>query len=271
MVGYRVEIVQIYNKRMKMLIQGDSAKILKEIPSQSIDLCLTSPPYDDARDYNGYSFEFEVVAKELFRVIKNGGVLVWVVADQTKNFCETLSSFKQAIFFVENCGFNLLDTMIYQKNGAPSPYPGMMRYAPYFEYMFVFSKGKPKTFNPIKDRENKSYGKINSGNTARQKNGSTKATGSYIPKKYSIRPNVWVYDVGKNKDTKDKIALKHPARFPENLAKDHILSWSNEGDLVLDPFMGSGTTAKMAKQTGRKFIGIEISAEYIEIASERLK
>ena len=159
MVGYRVEIVQIYNKRMKMLIQGDSAKILKEIPSQSIDLCLTSPPYDDARDYNGYSFEFEVVAKELFRVIKNGGVLVWVVADQTKNFCETLTSFKQAIFFVENCGFNLLDTMIYQKNGAPSPYPGMMRYAPYFEYMFVFSQGKPKTFNPIKDRENKSYGK----------------------------------------------------------------------------------------------------------------
>jgi site-specific DNA-methyltransferase (adenine-specific) len=161
--------------------------------------------------------------------------------------------------------------MIYQKNGAPSPYPGMMRYAPYFEYMFVFSKGKPKTFNPIKDRKNKSFGKINSGNTARQKDGSTKPTGSYIPKEFSIRPNVWTYDVGKNKDTKDEIALKHPARFPEMLAKDHILSWSNERDLILDPFLGSGTTAKMAKQLNRKFIGIEISEEYLKITKERLK
>jgi len=252
------------------LILGDSAKILKSFEAGCIDLTLTSPPYDDARDYKGYCFDFEKIAKEIYRITKNGGVLVWVVADQTKKFSETLTSFKQAIFFKEECGFNLLDTMIYEKNGGPAPYPNMMRYAPSFEYMFVFSKGKPKTFNPIKDRRNKVFGKVNSGNTARQKDGSTKPSGSYVPKEFSIRPNIWTYDVGKNKDTKDKVAMTHPARFPELLAKDHILSWSNESDVVCDPFMGSGTTGKIAKELSRNFIGVEISEEYLNIAKERI-
>ena len=252
---------------------GDNIKVMREkIPNESIDLTVTSPPYDGLRDYEGeWDFNFKGLAQELYRVTKDGGVVVWVGGDQTKNFCETLSSFKQAGYFVEEAGFNLLDTMIYKKNGGPSPYPNLMRYAPWFEYMFVFSKKKPKTFNPIKDVLTKSgSGKFNSGNTARQKNGETIKTGSYKTQKYKMRCNVWEYDVGKNKDTKDNIALKHPARFPEDLAKDHIKSWSNKGDVVLDPMCGSGTTLKMAKKLNRKYIGIDISQKYCGISKDRL-
>ncbi|HEY8445379.1 MAG TPA: site-specific DNA-methyltransferase [Bacilli bacterium] len=242
----------------------------KYIPDNFIDLTVTSPPYDNLRDYNGYIFDFKSMAHELYRVTKEGGIIVWVVADETKNFCETLTSFKQAIYFKEQVGFNVLDTMIYKKIGSPSPYPNIRRYGNIFEYMFVLSKGKPKTFNPIKDRENKSYGKINKGNTTRQKDGTTKPAGDYIPKKFGMRYNVWEYHVGKNKDTKDEIALKHPARFPEKLAEDHILTWSNEGDIVFDPMCGSGTTCKMAYLNNRKYIGIEISQDYVNVANERL-
>ena len=248
---------------------GDSASLLKEIPDKFVDLTVTSPPYDNLRDYEGYNFDFHNIANQLFRITKEGGIVVWVVCDQTTDFSESLTSFEQAIYFVKRAGFKLLDTMIYQKKGSPSPYPNMRRYAPIFEYMFVFSKGKPKTFNPIKDRENKSFGKINSGNTARQKDGKTIQTGSYLQEQFSIRTNVWVYDVGKNKDTKDDV-LEHPARFPELLAKDHILTWTNEGDIVLDCFVGSGTTTKIAKQLYRNFIGIDISEKYCKMAEKRL-
>lgn len=259
-----IELNKIYNNEC---VEG----IRKYIKDESIDLTVTSPPYDNLRKYKGYSFDFEQTADELYRITKNGGIVVWIVGDETKNFCESLSSFKQAIYFVDNCGFNLLDTMIYKKIGSPSPYPNLKRYGSIFEYMFIFSKGKPKTFNPIRDRPNKSWGKLNSGNTARQKDGTTKSAGSYVPKQFGIRFNLWEYHVGKNKDTKDKIAMLHPARFPEKLAEDHILSWSNENDIVFDPFMGSGTTAKMALLNNRKYIGFEVSREYIEIANQRIE
>lgn len=258
------------------LILGDCLKKVKDIPDNTVDLTVTSPPYDSLRAYNGNNtlwgeHVWKQVARDLFRVTKPGGVVVWVVGDETKNFCESLSSFKQAIFFVEEVGFNLLDTMIYEKKGGPAPYPNMRRYSPWFEYMFVFSKGKPKTFNQIKDKETKSgSGKRNSGNSARQKDGSTKSSGGYITKKYTSRHNVWAYHVGMNKDTTDKIAMSFPARFPELLARDHIISWSNEGDTVFDPFMGSGTTGKMAKLLKRNFIGIEIDPEYFDISSKRI-
>jgi len=135
------------------IIQGDCIDIMKTIPDNNIDLTVTSPPYDNLRDYNGYTFDFEGIAKELFRVTKDGGVVVWVVADQTSKFCESLSSFKQAIYFVEECGFNLLDTMIYHKSNYAPAYPTLRRYANTFEYMFVFSKGKPSTFNPIQQEK----------------------------------------------------------------------------------------------------------------------
>ena len=227
---------------------------MSKMEDNCIDLVLTSPPYDNLRDYNGYSFDFEKVANELYRVTKNGGIVVWVVGDSTINGCETLTSFKQALYFKE-IGFNIHDTMIYEKSGMANP--SSNRYHQIFEYMFILSKGKPKTFNPIKDRENKYKGFQGGEQSFRED--------------YGKRFNIWRYSNGGGNTSKDKVTFKHPAPFPETLAKDHISSWSNEGDVVYDPFMGSGTTAKMALLTGRNYIGSEISQEYCVIIDDRLK
>jgi site-specific DNA-methyltransferase (adenine-specific) len=237
-----------------------------------IDLTVTSPPYDTLRSYKGYEFDFENIAKELYRVTKQNGIIVWVVGDATVNGSETGTSFKQALYF-KHIGFNLHDTMIYEKCGFQ--YPSSItskRYHQVFEYVFILSKGKPKTFNPICDREIKwpegSWGK----STSRQKDGSLKEgrRTKQDSKEKGKRFNIWTYPVGKGFGTKDIIAYQHPARFPEKLAEDHIISWSNEGDLVYDPFMGSGTTAKMALLNKRNYIGSEISQEYCKIIEERL-
>lgn len=258
---------------LNRIYQMDCIEGMRLLPDNSIDLTVTSPPYDNLRSYNGYSFDFENVAKELYRVTKPGGVVVWVVADETKNFCESLSSFKQAIYFVDVCGFKLLDTMIYAKKSYAPAYPTMRRYAQTFEYMFVFVKGhKPKTFNPIKtEKEASSISKKEKTSTYRQKDGSVRIKRVKLDNLLKDECNVWVYDVGYMKSTKDKLAFEHPAVFPEALAQDHILSWSNPGDIVLDPFMGSGTTAKMALLNNRRFIGFEISSKYVEIANQRLE
>lgn len=227
-----------------------------------IDLTVTSPPYDNLRTYNGYSFDFESVAKDLYRVTKQGGVVVWIVSDATINGNETGTSFKQALYFKE-VGFNLHDTMIWNKNGFSAVGALKARYAPVFEYMFVFSKDKPKTFNPIKDRINKHGGKKASG-TIRQRDGSTKPMSKeMIINEFGQRFNIW--DIGPQRQRGG-----HPAPFPEAIARDHIVSWSNEGDLVYDPFMGSGTTARMSLLNSRKWVGSEISEEYCEIISLRV-
>ena len=243
---------------------------MSRMPNEFIDLTVTSPPYDNLRTYNGYSFDFESIAKELYRVTKEGGVVVWVVGDATINGSETGSSFRQALFFME-CGYNLHDTMIYNRQGK---FPNKNRYWQDFEYMFVFSKGKPNNFNPLKEyaawtkyRKTKSYRCRD-----RNKDGSFKKGGEikYLDTKKNIS-NVWKIKTGDNSTTKDKIAYKHPAIFPEKLANDHIISWSNEEDLVYDPFMGSGTTAKMAIANNRNWIGSEISSEYCDIIHKRTK
>lgn len=248
-------------------MHGDNVKLFKSIKDEYIDLTVTSPPYDDLRDYKGFKFNFEFLASELYRVIKIGGILVWVIADQTKNFCESLTSFKQATYFVETCGFNLLDTMIYDKTSNPPTYPNMKRYIPLFEFMFVFSKGKPKTFNPIKDIPNKSFGRSPVG-SQRQRNGDVISFDTIAIKEFGLRSNVWLYD-NRNGNT-DNSATLHPAPFPEKLAEDHILSWSNPNDIVLDPMMGSGTTGKMATLHNRRFIGMDCSEEYVNIAANRI-
>jgi site-specific DNA-methyltransferase (adenine-specific) len=244
----------------------DGLKLLKE---NSIDLVITSPPYDNLRNYDGYSFDFENIAKELFRVLKNGGVIVWIVGDKTINGSETGTSFRQALYFKE-IGFNLHDTMIYEKDSIS--FPETNRYSQIFEYMFIFSKGKPKTFNCIKDRKNKWYnGKKEIKGHYRTSDGEVKRHNKQnLLQEYGARFNIWRISTGHQKSTLDKCAFKHPAIFPEKLARDHILSWSNEGDVVLDPFAGSGTTLKMAKLGNRNFIGFEISEEYCKIMEERL-
>lgn len=234
-----------------------------------IDLTVTSPPYDDLRNYNGYSFDFESIAKALYRVTKAGGVVVWVVGDKVVKGSETGVSFRQALYFME-CGFSLHDTMIYQKDSIS--FPETNRYSQIFEYMFVFSKGKPKTFNCLRDRKNLHFnGRKHIKGNYRTGSDQKRHNKQNLLKEYGSRFNIWRIPTGCNKSSKDKIAFEHPAIFPEQLANDHILSWSNEGDLIYDPFIGSGTTAKMSKANNRNFIGSEISSEYCEIARTRIK
>jgi DNA modification methylase len=235
------------------IYNGDCLEVMKEIEDKSVDLTVTSPPYDNLRTYNGYSFDFENTAKELFRITKDGGVVVWVVGDQTINGSETGTSFKQALYFKE-IGFNLHDTMIYAKNNFSNP--STNRYHQIFEYMFVLSKGNPKVFNPIKDKTNVYAGHIGSWgeNTTRQVDGSMKKRPKKLINDYGLRYNIWKYKTSKN-GQEDDIAYKHPAIFPIKLAKDHIISWSNEGDVIFDPFLGSGTTVVASVELNRKFIG----------------
>lgn len=241
----------------------DTMKLMED---NFIDLTVTSPPYDNLRTYNGYSFDFESIAKELYRVTKEGGVVVWVVGDATVKGCETNTSFKQALFFKE-CGFNLHDTMIYHKEavGACGSKNG---YNQSFEYMFVFTKGKLKTFNPIKDLIPKNAGKpTRYAKTKSSKKGYNLDAHIKIAPKSSKRQNVWTYKIGfSSRNDRNK----HPAIFPEKLANDHIISWSNEGDLVYDPFMGSGTTAKMSVTNNRYWLGSDTSVEYCDITKERI-
>ena len=250
---------------------GMCQDIMKKIPDNSIDLTVTSPPYDNIRDYKGYNFEiedFKNIVNELYRVTKKGGVVVWVVGDSVINGSESGTSFRQALGFMDG-GFKLHDTMIYEKNTSSFPARRTgKRYTQIFEYMFVFCKGKIKTGNLICDKPNKWAGHTNWGkNTHRGKNGKLVETKDIKPvPDFSPRNNIWKYNVGKGFNSSDKESHKHPAIFPEKLAEDHILSWSNEGDVVLDPFMGSGTTCKMAKKNGRKYIGIDASKEYCELA-----
>ncbi|MBS3999350.1 MAG: site-specific DNA-methyltransferase [Desulfobulbaceae bacterium] len=234
------------------------------MPNELVDFVITSPPYDDIRNYNGYQFEFEEIAKELFRVLKFGGVVIWVVADSTIDGSETGTSFKQALFFKE-IGFRLHDTMIYYKMN-PMPQTGN-RYHQHFEYMFALSKGSPKTFNPITE-PTKYKGLANMKN--RGQNGSLDYEKVERTQEKKIG-NVFFYSIGGGISTKDKIAYSHPAIFPEKLVADQITTWTNENDLIYDPFMGSGTTAKMAHILKRRWIGSEISTEYVNIAEERLK
>jgi len=254
---------------MNKIIQGDCLEVMKDIPDKSIDMVLTSPPYDNLRTYNGSldwgEHVWKPVIQELFRVIKDGGVVVWVVGDATIKGSETGTSFKQALYFKE-IGFNLHDTMIWEKQTFTATGALKTRYAQVFEYMFIFTKGNINTFNPIKDRPTKGTRKKYS--TVRQANGTTKPQSS-LGKVYADKPaqrfNVWRINTEVSNSNRF-----HPAQFSEKLAEDHIISWSNEGDIILDPFAGSGTVGKMAKQLNRNYILIEKEPEYIEIIKKRL-
>lgn len=262
------------SERKKELILGDCSDVLKTIPDSSVDCTITSPPYDNIRTYGDtleWSFEkFTTIANELYRVTKQGGVVVWVVNDQTIDGCETLTSFKQALYFKE-IGFNVHDTMIYMKHN-PLPNAGN-RYQQAFEYMFVFSKGKPKTVHlQMVPRKNATGDKRTERVIIRNRNVDGSYGDKHLTKINEVVPkqNVWEYLIGGRNSTKDKIAFQHPAIFPEQLVVDHLLSWTNEGDTVLDPFMGSGTTGKMCDAYNRKFIGIEKNPDYFEIAKKRI-
>ena len=250
-----------YSDKRTAIACGDCREILPDLPK--VDLVLTSPPYDNLRDYGGYVFDFEDTAKKLYQVVKVGGVVVWVVGDATIDGSETGTSFEQALFF-KSIGFNLHDTMIYHKYSPPLTHN---RYEQHFEYMFVFSKRKPVTFNPLLDK--KTWEDKRTTKAIRRERDGSSDLGFASNKVDKIRGNVWHYNIGGGHVTKDKIAYNHPAIFPEQLADDHIVSWSNENKIVLDPFMGSGTTMKESKKLNRKSIGIEIEERYCEISANR--
>ena len=235
------------------------------LPDNAIPLTVTSPPYDNLRKYEGESdFDFENTAKQLLRITKPGGVVVWVIGDQTKDYTESGSSFEQALYF-KKIGFNLHDTMIFHKKN-PIRQMFNMRYNQDFEYMFVFSKGKAKTCNPIMEPC------INAGRVYKGTFRHVRPEGRERVEKIvqagreKIKGNIWSYAVGSKQSSG-----KHPAVFPDKLARDHIISWSNEGDLVYDPFLGSGTTAVMAIKTKRKYLGSEINKTYFDIAQRRIE
>lgn len=261
---FMMEINKIYNE--------DCLVTMSNMDDCFIDLTVTSPPYDNLRSYNGITFSFESIAKELFRVTKMGGVLVWVVADQTVDGSESGTSFRQALLFKE-IGFNLHDTMIYKDCGLTMNHN---RYEQEFEYMFVFSKGKPKTFQPIKvpclyfGKDSDRTGQITKSHTEKFKKMRSNKERTKI-NELKIKGNVWEYPNGFLKSSNDKIAFKHPAIFPERLVADHIRSWSVEGNLIYDCFGGSGTTAKISHKMRRNWILSEISKDYVDIAKKRLK
>jgi len=237
---------------------GDNCDLLGQLPRECVDLVVTSPPYDDLRTYGGHSWDFFGVAWHLKRVLKPGGVIVWVVADATVNGSETGSSMRQALHFLDVCGLRLHDTMVYHTSKPPM---NDRRYQAAWEYMFVMSKGEPKTWNPIKMPTKHAGEKV--GGTYWNTDGTMKPRHGRNPvAEEFVRENVW--------RMVERPGNGHPAPFPESLAKDHVLSWSNPGDIVLDPFAGSGTTCKAAKELGRRFLGLEINPEYCAIAERRI-
>jgi site-specific DNA-methyltransferase (adenine-specific) len=246
------------------VICGDNAAVMATWPDACIDLVVTSPPYDDLRKYGGHSWDFPAVARELTRILKPGGVIVWVVGDATVDGSETLTSMKQAIHFREVCGLNVWDTMIYRTNKPPQ---SGRRYEPCWEYMFCFSSGMPTTWNPLREAT-LAPGAMNSG-------GMRRTDAKMKPRSLigrtgedRLRENIWYLPRSPHSDGTER--NDHPATFPDALARDHILTWSNPGDVVLDPFAGSGTTLKMAKEHGRRWIGIEVNPAYVEICWKRV-
>lgn len=252
-----IELNRIFNE--------NCIETMTRIPDEFIDMTITSPPYDDLREYNGYHFPVEEIAEGLFKKTKPGGVVVWVVGDRTVKGSESLTSFEHAFKFRE-AGFRVHDTMIYAKNN-PIPSDCGKRYRQCFEYMFCFSKGQPKTFNPITQtiKQEKAFKSFRI-----TKVGRNDLAHDHIAPKERKMNNIFFYNVGTS-SSKDKVAFNHPAIFPEKLVEDQIRTWTGEGEIVYDCFMGSGTTAKVAHLLKRQWFGSEISEEYVRIANERLE
>lgn len=256
-----------FSEYANSIVNANCLDVLARFEDNCVDLFITSPPYDNLRNYKGYTFDYKPIIQELYRTTKEGGVTVWIISDATINGTETGSSFKQALYFME-CGFNLHDTMIFRKKN-PIPQIYRKRYNNEFEYMFVFSKGVVKTHNPLMTDCLHAGLELN-GTTYKNysKNDQIRKKLANPVKDQKIKGNIWEYVVGKNKE--DQEAKGHPAPFPCKLAEDHIVSWTNEGDLVVDPMCGSGTVCKVAQAQNRRFIGIDISEEYCVIARSRL-
>lgn len=251
-----------------MIINSDCIEAMRKMGNCSIDLIVTSPPYDEIRDYNGYTMNIHGVCYESYRLLKDGGMLCMVINDSTKEYGKSCTTYRVILDCVDNIGFKLFENVIYAKDGRPGAWWNK-RFRVDHEYILMFLKGKkPKYF----DKEHLKVPAIHAGKmargTQRLTNGNMVLIKDNIVKDKKCRGTIWKYVTSKSDG--DKIKLKHPATFPDKLAEDLILCFSDEGDVILDPFCGSGTTIVMAKRNNRKYIGIEISKEYCEISQERL-
>ena len=255
-----------YSTTDVVVYNSDCLDYLKVQPDNSIKFTLTSPPYDDIRNYNGFSFPFEEIAAELWRTTMSGGVVAWNVADATVDGSETGTSMRQALHFM-SLGFRLHDTMIYAKNNPMPAGASSKRYHQAWEYVFILSKDAPTTFNPIMVKAK--YGHLEANMKHRGKEGELEYKKTKRNEFTKVR-NIFEYSVGGGHSTKDKVAFKHPAIMPEQLASDMISTWTDVGDTVFDPFTGAGTTPKMCMVLGRKFEGTELSKDYCDIIQERL-
>lgn len=252
------------NDKKRGFFTADCVKFMRGMSDDVVDLTVTSPPYDNLRDYKGYEFNFHLIADELLRITKPGGVVVWVIGDRI-NGGRTLTSFEQGIYF-RNIGFSVHDVMIYQKRNTP--FMRRKAYTNCYEFMFVLSKGSPSVFNPIREKTAR-HGEEMLVCNKKADGINRKIKGTL--KKMKTKTNIWAYAVGMGGTTNDKVAFNHPAIFPEKLAEDHILSWTDKGMLVFDPMCGSGTTGKMAHKHGREFLCVDVCADYIKIAKSRLR
>ncbi|MBY0522788.1 MAG: site-specific DNA-methyltransferase [Gemmataceae bacterium] len=258
----------ISNKRLNQIVHCDCIEGIGALPDACIPLTVTSPPYDAMRDYGGTKFQFEPIATELARVTMPGGVIVWVVQDQIVDGFESGTSARQRLFF-ETVGMNVHGTVIMAMKGCR--YPRKQRYGQQFHYAFVLSKGKPRVVKVLQDKPNSAVGAV-VANSRRFRNGDLTTT--MKPKRigpYGLRGNVWLIDAGNGRTTKDRFAYEHPALMPEGMAEDHILSWSQPGDLVFDPMCGAATTCKMALLNHRKYLGMEVHQPYWELACKRME
>jgi DNA modification methylase len=256
--------------RLNQILQADCLKELAFFDDNSIDLTVFSPPYDGIRDYkNNWVFNFVELGKHLFRVTKDGGVAVVVIGDGTKNFAKSLTSFRLAVNWVDDIGWKLFESVIYKRDGNPGAWWNQ-RFRVDHEYILMFFKGnRPKTFH--KEHlmiPSKHAGKIYSG-TDRLTNGGFKKIEPKAVNPMKCRGTVWEYSTSNTEG--NRLKLQHPATFPDKLASDLILCFSEPHDVVLDPMCGSGTTCVQAKLNNRQFIGIEISEEYCDIARKRLQ
>ena len=247
------------------LYLGDCLEILPTLGN--VDAVVTSPPYDNLRKYGGHApVDTFAAITEISNCLSRGGVCMWNVKDETRDGSETGTSFRQALHAMDS-GLNLHDTMIYVRRGVT--FPDANRYLPAFEYMFIFSNGSPRHFNGIKDRRNRYAGTVIHG-TDRQSDGSLaarKCSSSEVPE-YGLRYNWWELH---NAQAGNGEFGGHPAPMPYPMAHGHIQTWTDNGETILDPFMGSGTTGVACAKLGRKFIGIEIEPKYFDIACKRIE
>jgi site-specific DNA-methyltransferase (adenine-specific) len=253
------------------IIHNDCVSEMATLPDNCIPLTVTSPPYDKLRRYGGqrWSFEtFEKVARQLFRLTMPGGVVLWVVQDGTVDGSLTGTSARQWLYF-QQIGFDLNSVLILATRGWRSQ---TSRYANQFHFGFVLSKGRPRAFHPIRDRINSTAGqRLRCSRRSASGEAVTTYNGDRRLGLHGYRANVWFYDVGGGKSTKDRYASRHEALMPEQMARDLIISWSRPGDLIFDPFCGAATTCKMALLSHRHYLGIEAHALYYRLALRRMR